>query len=40
MTKKRNYRLKSKRIFIGLEVSKRTWKLCVRSERMLIHEAE
>jgi len=29
---------KGKDIFIGLEDSKKTWKLCVRSEKMVIHE--
>jgi transposase len=29
---------KSKKIFIGLEDSKRTWVLCVRSEKSVIHE--
>jgi transposase len=27
-----------KKIFVGLEDSKRTWKLCIRSEGMVIHE--
>ena len=30
--------VKGKRIFIGLEDAKRTWKLCVRSEGMVVHE--
>ncbi len=30
--------VKGKRIFIGLEDSKRTWKLCVRCEGIVIHE--
>ncbi len=30
---------KGKEIFIGLEDSKKTWKVCVRSEKMVIHEA-
>lgn len=38
MRKIQEYRLKGKDIFIGLEVSKRTWKLCVRSEKMIVHE--
>lgn len=32
------YIAKEKQIFIGLEDSKRTWKLCVRSGGMIIHE--
>ena len=40
---KKNYRLQDhvaegKEIFVGLEDSKRTWKLAVRSEKMLIHQ--
>jgi transposase len=31
--------VKGKEIFIGLEDSKKTWKICVRSERMIIHKA-
>lgn len=34
-----NYIVKNKEIFIGLEDSKMTWKVCVRSDRMVIHEA-
>lgn len=34
-----NYIVKNKEIFIGLEDSKKTWKVCVRSDRMVIHEA-
>ena len=30
--------VKGKDIFIGLEDSKTTWKVCVRSGRMIIHE--
>ncbi len=30
--------VKGKEVFLGLEDSKRTWKIAVRSERMLIHE--
>jgi transposase len=30
--------VKGKQIFIGLEDSKRTWKLCVRCEGMIVHE--
>lgn len=32
------YIAKEKQIFIGLEDSKRSWKLCIRSEGMIIHE--
>ncbi len=38
MRKIQEYRLKGKDIFIGLEVSKRTWKLCVRGGKMIVHE--
>lgn len=37
MRKMREYRVKGKRIFVGLEDAKRTWKVCVRSEGMEIH---
>lgn len=33
-----NYIVKSKEIFIGLEDSKKTWKVCVRSDKIVIHE--
>jgi len=32
-----NYVVKSKKVFVGLEDSKRTWKICVRSEKREIH---
>ena len=35
MRKMQDFIVKGKRIFIGLEDSKRTWKLCVRSQGML-----
>ena len=38
MRKMQEYIVKSNRIFIGLEDSKRTWKLCVRCDRMVVHE--
>lgn len=38
MRKKRDYVVKGKRIFIGLEDSLKSWKLCVRSEGIIIHE--
>jgi transposase len=36
--KMRDYVVRGKKVFIGLEDSKRSWKLCVRSERMIVHE--
>ena len=33
-----NFVVKGKEIFVGLEDSKRTWKVAVRSEKMLIHQ--
>jgi transposase len=30
--------VKGKQIFVGLEDSKRTWKLCVRCGGMIVHE--
>jgi len=38
MRKIQEYIAKGKQIFVGLEDSKRTWKLCVRSDRMIVHE--
>ena len=38
MRKKQDFVVKGKQVFVGLEDSKRTWKLCVRSERMVVHE--
>lgn len=34
-----NFVVKGKEIFVGLEDSKKTWKIAVRCERMLIHQA-
>jgi hypothetical protein len=33
-----DYVAKGKEVFVGLEDSKKTWKLAVRSERMVIHQ--
>ena len=38
MRKVQNFIVKGKQIFIGLEDSKRMWKLCVRCEGMIVHE--
>lgn len=38
MRKMQEYIAKGKQIFVGLEDSKKTWKLCIRSEGMVIHE--
>jgi transposase len=38
MKKIQEYILEGKEIFVGLEDSKRSWKLCVRSEKMIVHE--
>ena len=38
MRKMQDYILKGKHIFVGLEDSKKSWKLCVRSEGMAVHE--
>lgn len=35
---KREYILRNEKVFVGLEDSKRTWKLCVRSGGMMVHE--
>ena len=39
MRKMQEYIVKGNRIFVGLEDSKKTWKVCVRCDRMVIHEA-
>ena len=36
--KMRDYVVRCKRVFVGLEDAKQTWRLCVRSEGMIIHE--
>lgn len=38
MSKVQDFIVKGKQIFVGLEDSKRTWKLCVRCEGLVIHE--
>ena len=38
MKKMRDYIVKGKKVFVGLEDSKRSWKVCVRSEHMVVHE--
>jgi transposase len=38
MRKKKEFMVRGKEIFIGLEDAKKTWKLCVRCERKVIHE--
>ena len=39
MRKMQGFIEKGKRIFVGLEDSKKTWKICVHCDRMRIHEA-
>ena len=39
MRKMQEYVTKGKKIFIGLADSKKTWKVCVRSEGMIVSEA-
>jgi len=34
-----NYTVKNKEIFIGLEDSKKTWKICARSNKVTVNEA-
>ncbi len=38
MRKMQEYVVRNKRVFIGLEDAKRTWKLCVRSGGIVVHE--
>ena len=39
MKKIQDFILQGKEIFVGLENSKKTWKVCVRRGRMVVHEA-
>ena len=39
MRKMQEFIVKGNRIFIGLEDSKRTWKVCARSEKTIVNEA-
>jgi transposase len=38
MIKMQDYVVRGKKVFVGLEDSKRAWRLCVRSEGMIVHE--
>jgi transposase len=38
MEKIREYVLKGKDVYVGLEDSKKSWKVCVRSGRLVVHE--
>lgn len=38
MRKMQSFIVKSKSVFIGLEDSKRTWKLCIRCDGVIVHE--
>jgi transposase len=38
MRKMQEYIVKGNQIFVGLEDSKKTWKVCVRCDRMIVHE--
>ena len=38
MRKMQDYVVRGKRVFVGLEDAKRTWRLCVRSEKMIVQE--
>lgn len=35
----REYILKGQEVFVGLEDSKKTWKICVRSNKIVVHES-
>ena len=39
MRKIRKYILKGQEVFVGLEDSKKTWKICVRSNKLVVHES-
>jgi len=38
MRKMQEYIVKGKTIYVGIEDSKKTWKVCVRCQRMIVHE--
>jgi hypothetical protein len=38
MRKMQDFIVKGKKVFVGLEDSKKTWKVCVRCEQMVVHE--
>ena len=38
MRKMQKFIVKDKQIFVGLEDSKKTWKVCVRCEGMIVHQ--
>ncbi len=38
MGKMQDFVVKNKKVFVGLEDSKKTWKLCVRCDNMIIHQ--
>ena len=38
MKERRNYILRNEKVFVGLEDSKKTWSLCVRSGGVIVHE--
>ena len=39
MKRQKQYILRNEEVFVGLEDSKKTWKLCVRSGGVIVHEA-
>ena len=38
MSQFKEFIAKDKNVFIGLEDSKKSWKLCVRADKIIIHE--
>ena len=38
MKERRDYILRNEKVFVGLEDSKKTWCLCVRSGGVIVHE--
>ena len=38
MKQRREYILRNEKVFVGLEDSKKTWSLCVRSGGVIVHE--
>ena len=38
MKKQSDHILRNEKVFVGLEDSKKTWRVCVRSGRMIVHE--
>ena len=38
MKERREYILRNEKVFVGVDDSKKTWSLCIRSEGIIVHE--